>query len=47
MKSTTAFFKDTGSKFGTVNYRTDIYSIAIEHNTFYLMAASEIVEVYI
>ena len=39
MKSTTAFFKDLDTKFGTVNYSTDICVIAIEHNAFHLMAA--------
>ena len=39
MKSTTAFFKDLGTNFGTVNYSTDICIIAIEQNTFYPMAA--------
>ena len=47
MKSTTAFFKDLDPKFGTVNYRTDIYIIAIGQNTFYSMAASEVVEIYV
>ena len=46
MKSTTVFFKDLDIKFGTVNYTTDICIIAIEQNTFYLMAAS-VVEIYI
>ena len=46
MKSTTAFFKDLDTKFGTVNYSTDICIIAIEQNTFYSMAAS-VVEIYI
>ena len=40
MKSTTAFFKDLDTKFGTVNYITDICIISIEQNTFYFMAAS-------
>ena len=47
MKSTKAFFKDLNSKFGTVNYGTDIYITAIEQNTFYSMAASKVVEIYI
>ena len=47
MKSTTAFFKDLDPKFGTVNYRRDIYIIAIGQNTFYSMVASEVVEIYV
>ena len=43
MKSTTAFFKDFDPKFVTVSYRTDICTIA----TFYSMAASEVLEIYI
>ena len=39
--------KDFNPKFGTVNYRTDICIIAIEQNTSYSMAASEVVEIYI
>ena len=46
MKSTTAFFKDLDTKFGTVNNSTDICIIALEQNTFYSMAAS-VVEIYI
>ena len=46
MKSTTAFFRDLKTKFGTVNYSTDICIIVIEQNTFYSMAAS-VVEIYI
>ena len=45
MKSTTAFFKDLDPKFGTDNYRTG--TIAIKQKTFYSMAASEVVEIYI
>ena len=45
IKSTTAFFNDLGTKFGTVNYRTDICISAIEQKTFYSMAASEVVEI--
>ena len=40
MKSTTGFFKDQDTKFGTVNYSTDICITSIEQNTFYSMAAS-------
>ena len=40
MKSTTAFFKGLATKFGIVNCSTDLCIIAIEQNTFYLMAAS-------
>ena len=47
MKSNTAVFKDLDPKFGTVNYSTDICTIAIEQNTLYSMAASEVVEIYI
>ena len=47
MKSSKVFFKDLDSKFGTVNYRTDTCTIAIERNTFYSMVASEVVEIYI
>ena len=47
MKSTTAFFKDLDTNFGTVNYSTDICIIAIEQNTFYSMVISEVVEIYI
>ena len=47
MKSTTTFFKDLDPKFETVNYSTDICNIAVEQNTFYSMAASEVVEIYI
>ena len=46
MKSTTAFFRDLKTKFGTVNYSTDICIIVIEQNTFYSMTAS-VVEIYI
>ena len=46
MKSPTALFKDLDPKFGTANYSTDICIIAIEQNTFYSMAASEVVETY-
>ena len=46
MKSTTAFFRDLKTKFGTVNYSTDICIIVIEQKTFYSMAAS-VVEIYI
>ena len=45
IKSTTAFSNDLGTKFGTVNYRTDICITAIEQKTFYSMAASEVVEI--
>ena len=44
---TTAFFSNPNTKFGTVNYSTDICIIAIEQKTFYSMAASEVVEIYI
>ena len=47
MKSTLLFLKDLCPKFGTVNYRTDICTMTIEQNTFYSMAASEVVEIYI
>ena len=40
MKSTTGFFKEQDTKFGTVNYSTYICITSIEQNTFYLMAAS-------
>ena len=46
MKSTIAFFRDLKTKFGTVNYSTDICIIVIEQNTFYSMTAS-VVEIYI
>ena len=46
MESTAGFLKDLDTKFGTVNYSTDICIIAIEQNTFYSMAAS-VVEIYI
>ena len=35
MKSTAAFFKDLNTKFGTINYSTDICIIAIKQNSFY------------
>ena len=47
MKFTTAFFKDLDTKFGTVNYSTDICIIAIEQNTFCSMTASKVIEIYI
>ena len=46
MISTTSFFRDLKTKFGTVNYSTDICIIVIEQNTFYSMTAS-VVEIYI
>ena len=46
MKFTTAFFKDLDTKFGTVNYSTDICIIAIKQNTFCSMAAF-VVEIFI
>ena len=47
MKSSTVFFEELNSKFGTVNNRTDICTNALEQMAFYLMAASEVVEIYI
>ena len=47
MKTTTAFFKDLDPKFETVNYIADMCIIAIKENTFYLVAASEVIEIYI
>ena len=47
MKSFKVFFKDLDPKFVTVNYETDICTIVIEQNTFYSMAISEVVEIYI
>ena len=47
MKSTKAFSKDLNTKFGTVSYSADICIIAIEQNTFYSRAVSEVVEIYI
>ena len=46
MKFTTVFFKNLEVKFGRVNYRIDIRTIAIEQNTS-LMAASEVLDTYI
>ena len=45
MKSSTAFFKELGIKFGTVSYSADIYIIFIEQNTFSMTAS--VVEIYI
>ena len=47
MKSTTVFFKDLKNKYGAASHRTDIYTIAIDQNIFYSMAASEAVEIFI
>ena len=47
MKSTTVFSKDLDPTFGAVNYISDICIIVIEQNTFYSMASSEVVEIYI
>ena len=46
MKSTLFFLKDLDPKFGTVNNRTDMCYIAIEQNTLYSIAASEVAEIY-
>ena len=42
-----SLFKDLDPNFWTVHYITGTCIIAIGQNTFYLMAASEIIEIYI
>ena len=47
MKFTTVFFKDLGPEFVTANYRADICTISKVPNTFYSVATSKVVEIYI